>query len=181
MKRISTWGLRATAAALTASACLLGGTTSAQAAQPDRTSAATVPGGAHQYRHVVTGKCLDIRGRSSDDYAVVQQFDCRSGALNQQFVSQFTGTDPTTRLQPRHSGKCVHAHWPSSHVTQLSCQDAPTQRFELIDVGGGAVVLKNQYTGLCLDDAGMADGSRREVRQTTCTGHPSQGWVRQPV
>ncbi|MFD7629768.1 RICIN domain-containing protein [Streptomyces sp. NPDC059851] len=178
MVRTSLLRLRSAALALAAaSACLAGGVTSAQAAQP-----MAVPGGAHQYLNTVTGKCLDVRGESQYTNAVIQQFDCKR-ALNQQFVSQFVGTDTTTRLQPRHSGKCASANgnWPGSLVTQQFCGGGTLERWELVDVGGGAVVVKNASTGLCLDDAGSGGGSRREVRQHVCTYGGTQAWFRLPV
>ncbi|MFJ3922185.1 RICIN domain-containing protein [Streptomyces sp. NPDC090022] len=180
MIRSSLPRLRSGALALAASACLVAGFGSAHAASS--TGAEVVPGGAHQYRNAVTGKCLDVRGGSQDPNAVIQQFDCK-WALNQQFVSQFTGSDPTTRLQPRHSGMCASAagSWPGSYVTQQRCLGGPSERWELVDLGGGAVVVKNAFTGLCLDDAGWSDGSRREVRQAVCRNSGAQVWIRHAV
>jgi hypothetical protein len=58
-----------------------------------------------------TGKCLDVNGVSTADGAVIQQWTCLGGALNQQFTLRkvtYAGNDAHDyQLVARHSGKCV--------------------------------------------------------------------------
>ncbi|MFG2296594.1 RICIN domain-containing protein [Streptomyces sp. NPDC048603] len=180
--------MRSATLALAVTAALTGGIGYAQAApagtpSPSSSSAAAVPGGAHKYVNAATGKCLDIQGASRDPGAVVQQFGCKT-AYHQEFATMFTAADPTTtRMQPRHSGRCIGADGtvPGSRVTQQVCHDGAIQRWELVDLGGSQVAVKNAATGLCLDDGANPSGSRREVRQVVCTGAATQNWVRYAV
>ncbi|MEU3406307.1 RICIN domain-containing protein [Streptomyces sp. NPDC006670] len=181
--------MRAAAVAVAASAALTGGIGYAQAApaamsgapSASQAAVAAVPGGAHKYVNAATGKCLDIQGASRDPGALVQQFDCKSG-YHQRFATLF-GADGLTRMQPQHSGRCIGAEGtvPGSRVTQQVCHDGPTQRWDLVDLGGNQVAIKNAATGLCLDDGANPSGSRRDVRQVVCTGAATQNWVRYAV
>lgn len=190
MSRTTVLRMRSAAVAVAVTAVLTGGIGYAQAApaatssaSASPSSAAAVPGGAHKYVNAATGKCLDIQGASHDPGVPVQQFSCKSG-YHQSFATYFAPTDPTTtRMQPRHSGKCIGADGsaPGSRVTQQVCHDGAIQRWELVDLGGGQVTVKNVATGLCLDDGANPAGSRREVRQVVCTGTATQIWVRHAV
>ncbi|MEV7614597.1 RICIN domain-containing protein [Streptomyces sp. NPDC089799] len=183
MSRTTVFRMRSAALALAASAALIGGVAvQAQAAPaPTGSAAAAVPGGAHKYVNAATGKCLDIQGASRDPGALVQQFSCKTG-YQQEFATLF-GADGLTRMQPRHSGKCIGAAGtaPGSQVTQQVCHDGAIQRWDLVDLGGGQVAVRNAATGLCLDDGANPSGSRREVRQVVCTGSSTQNWVRYAV
>ncbi|MCX5205555.1 hypothetical protein OG897_29355 [Streptomyces sp. NBC_00237] len=92
MKRSAVLGLRSTAAALAASACLVGGATFARA---DPAGGRTAPGSGHEYRSSATATCLDVPAHARELGSSVRPFDCKS-AIDQQHVSTevrtFTGS-----------------------------------------------------------------------------------------
>ncbi|MFG2623038.1 RICIN domain-containing protein [Streptomyces sp. NPDC048507] len=135
--------------------------------------------GQYQFRNAATGKCLDVRAGSKDDGTPLQQFSC-NGKGNQTFIVEFRVDDPTSMLSAQHSYKCMQAvgATPGSQVVQRACDNLSSMRWEFVELGGGSVTIKNMASGLCLDDGGQPSGSRREVRQTVCTGAATQVWGR---
>jgi hypothetical protein len=79
-----------------------------------------------------TGKCLDVNGASTANGAAVQQWQCLSGALNQQYTLRkvtYAGNDTHDfQLVARHSGKCVDVSGvstaPRALVLQWTCNPA---------------------------------------------------------
>ncbi|WP_171166779.1 RICIN domain-containing protein [Streptomyces sp. I05A-00742] len=135
--------------------------------------------GTYSYQNAATGKCLDVRAASRDDGAVIQQFSCKSGG-QQDFNTRPELGQTSSDVRALHSGKCIeplNAH-PGGIIIQRGCTNSYAQRWEFIELGNQTVTIKNVATGLCLDDAGMPSGSRREVRQATCTGTAGQIWQR---
>ncbi|WP_078988906.1 RICIN domain-containing protein [Streptomyces sp. WM6372] len=133
----------------------------------------------YQYVNVATGKCLDIRGGSYYDYTLVQQFNCKKDAAHQQFWTDTILDDPSTEMRPAHSSSCIEPTNLEAGATiiQRVCNHSQGQRWEF-DWSDGRHTIRNRVTGMCLEDAGMPSGSRREVRQMPCNGGPGQLWTR---
>ncbi|MFD7415540.1 RICIN domain-containing protein [Kitasatospora purpeofusca] len=131
----------------------------------------------HSYVNVVQGKCLDIRGASTAEGAVLQEFDCKNDA-NQRFWSD-TGADGATELRVQKSGLCLEPTTLNTYspVVQRACSGAATQRWELLPHGPNAVVFKNVASGLCLQDYYSAGGARRDVNMWQCQESAYQQWV----
>ncbi|KOU47134.1 hypothetical protein ADK55_20480 [Streptomyces sp. WM4235] len=131
-----------------------------------------------QYVNIATGKCLDIRGGSPREDALVQQFNCKNEEY-QKFWSESVLGDPAVDMRPAHvSNLCLQPSGLEAGATiiQKVCNYSPGQRWDFTWADGRATV-KNRLTGLCLEDAGMPSGSRREVRQMPCTSAPGQLWT----
>ncbi|WP_051765987.1 RICIN domain-containing protein [Streptomyces sp. NRRL F-5135] len=132
----------------------------------------------HTYHNLATGKCLDIRGASQNEGAVVQQFTCNS--KDHQEFTQLAAAGGTFTLVARVGKKCVDVQDASTAdgagVRMHTCSGAASQRWTATPVATGAYQIQNVHSGKCLQDAGMPSGSRREVRQATCDGAPAQVW-----
>ncbi|MEV6973028.1 RICIN domain-containing protein [Kitasatospora sp. NPDC093806] len=130
----------------------------------------------HRWANVATGKCLDIRGADVHYDALLQQFSCKV-AGNQKIQTDTYLGDPTTDMRVMHSGMCLEPTGMEAGATivQRTCNYSQGQRWEFTWYDAGATI-KNKVTGLCIDDAGMPSGSRREVRQQPCTAAAGQLW-----
>ncbi|KJK46415.1 hypothetical protein UK14_23400 [Streptomyces sp. NRRL F-4428] len=149
----------------------------AQADSGKSPAAAAVATRSH-WMNLGTGKCLDVRGGSISDAAVIQQFSCKQ-ELHQEFWTDPLIGEPYTFLTPGHA--TVMCLQPTSAgagatIVQRACNYSDGQKWEFTWQNGGALI-KNKATGLCLADAAMPNGSRREVRQLPCTGEAGQLWV----
>lgn len=61
-------------------------------------------------------------------------------------------------------------------IVQRSRAYADGGKWEFVWRNGGEMI-RDKATGLCLTDAGVPNGSRREVRQLPCTGASGQLWI----
>ncbi|GAA3119931.1 RICIN domain-containing protein [Streptomyces goshikiensis] len=149
----------------------------AESPETAATAAVTMTAYRFQYANVVTGKCLDIRGASRYEYGLLQQFNCKE-ELHQEFWSDTVLGDPSVDLKPAHvSNLCLEPSGLEAGATivQRVCNYSQGQRWDF-GWNGSSATVKNRVSGLCLEDAGMPSGSRREVRQMPCTGAPGQLW-----
>ncbi|MFD0358148.1 RICIN domain-containing protein [Streptomyces sp. NPDC127110] len=131
-----------------------------------------------KWANIGTGKCLDVRAGSFSDFAVIQQFSCKD-ELHQKFWTDPLVGEPYTFINPGHATlMCVQPTTLDSSglIVQRSCTHTDGQKWEFIWQNGGALI-KSKVSGLCLADAGMPNGSRREVRQLPCTGEAGQLWL----
>ncbi|MFJ4095408.1 RICIN domain-containing protein [Kitasatospora sp. NPDC089913] len=132
----------------------------------------------HGYANVAAGKCLDIRGNSTADGALLQEFDCKN-ASNQRFWTDTDSADGYTEIRVQRSGLCLEptgAH-PGSIVLQRACTGAAGQRWEIVPKGPGAVVLRHPATGQCLNDYASGVGSERTANMWTCLDNAWQTWA----
>ncbi|RPK41932.1 Endo-1,4-beta-xylanase A precursor [Streptomyces sp. ADI91-18] len=167
------------AAVLSAATVLAAPAQAKPAESPETTATAAVTMTAYrfQYANVATGKCLDIRGASRYEYGLLQQFNCKE-ELHQEFWSDTVLGDPSVDLKPAHvSNLCLEPSGLEAGATivQRVCNYSQGQRWDF-GWNGSSATVKNRVSGLCLEDAGMPSGSRREVRQMPCTGAPGQLW-----
>ncbi|MFI5642366.1 RICIN domain-containing protein [Streptomyces goshikiensis] len=168
------------AAAVLSAATVLAAPVQAKPAESPATAATgavTMAAYRFQYANVATGKCLDIRGASRYEYGLLQQFNCKE-ELHQEFWSDTVLGDSSVDLKPAHVlNLCLEPSGleAGATVVQRVCNYSQGQRWDF-GWNGPSATVKNRVSGLCLEDAGMPSGSRREVRQMPCTGAPGQLW-----
>lgn len=123
-----------------------------------------------------SGKCLDVRGASTEDAAKVVQNTCADGAQSQLLKrEEVAGAgDSDSRFRFLHSDKCLDvraAHTTNSaEVIQYTCTDgAKNQQWEDIYVPRqGGSLLRAHHSGKCLDVRGVSTEDDAEVVQYTC-------------
>ncbi len=130
----------------------------------------------HGYVNVLQGKCLDIRGASTAEGALLQEFDCKNDS-NQRFWTD-TAADGASELRVQKSGLCLEPVTLNAYssIVQRRCSGADTQRWDLAPHGPGTVVIKNRATGLCLEDWYATTGARRDVHMWPCNESAFQQW-----
>jgi hypothetical protein len=87
----------------------------------------SVGGDQYQLINAATGKCLDVKGRSKDDGATIQQFACRNQE-NQKWALRPTGSDAFA-LVGVGSGKCADVE-DDGDVKQRDCDNGASQRWQ---------------------------------------------------
>ncbi|MEU1285277.1 RICIN domain-containing protein [Kitasatospora sp. NPDC005856] len=133
----------------------------------------------HRYENLANAnKCLDVRGASTSEGALLQEFDCKL-ASNQSFWTDTYLGETSTDMKAANSGLCLEPTGMDAGATvvQRRCNYSQGQRWEHVAQASGVLLIKNRATGLCLQDAGAPSGSRREVRQQPCNGTTAQLWV----
>lgn len=133
----------------------------------------------HRYENLAAAnKCLDVRGASTSEGALLQEFDCKL-ASNQFFWTDTYLGETSTDMKAANSGFCLEPTGMDAGATivQRRCNYSQGQRWEHVAQASGVLLIRNRATGLCLQDAGAPSGSRREVRQQPCDGTTAQLWV----
>lgn len=86
--------------------------------------------GFYQIKH--QGKCLDVRGKSTANRAIIQLWQCSNGSSNQAFKP--VGGEPY-QLEAKHSGKCIDVRGYSTDngatIWQYSCHGEDNQLWYL--------------------------------------------------
>ncbi len=126
-----------------------------------------------------SGKAMDVRGTSTADGAVIQQYTRNDGAWQQwQFVSSGSGW---YRLKSRHSGKVLDLwEWSTAdggQFRQYTDLGGTNQQFKLSDSDGGNYVrLTNRHSSktVTVTDRSTADGAT--VTQLTDKNQYNQQW-----
>jgi hypothetical protein len=83
-------------------------------------------GDEYQVSNARTGRCLDVKGRSNDNGAVIQQFTCHDQENQRWRVDRRDGD--TFSLVSVGSGKCADVE-DDGDVRQRDCDDSPGQRW----------------------------------------------------
>jgi hypothetical protein len=83
-------------------------------------------GDEYQVSNARTGRCLDVKGRSDDNGAVIQQFTCHDQENQRWRVGRRDGD--TFSLVSVGSGKCADVE-DDGDVKQRDCDDSPGQRW----------------------------------------------------
>lgn len=124
-----------------------------------------------------SGKCIDIFAGSTDNGALVTQYDCAGYATNQQLQLVDQG-DGSYLIQVKHSGKCIDVADASTAsgaaIIQWTCHGGPNQRFELVSNGGAYHGLRARHSGKCLDVANGSTANGAPLIQWDCHGGPNQ-------
>ncbi|MBU2663712.1 lectin [Actinoplanes bogorensis] len=114
------------------------------------------------------GKCLDVRGPSTDNGTPVQMWDC-VGVANQRWTLTNDG-----RLVG-YGGKCLDVRGPSTAngtpVQMWDCVGVPNQSWVFTD---GEI---HGYAGKCLDVRGPSTDNGTPVQMWDCVGVANQKWV----
>ncbi|QQQ74063.1 RICIN domain-containing protein [Saccharothrix sp. 6-C] len=149
------------------------------------TAAAAVPAAGTTYQVSVknSGMCLDVIGGAVENGALVQQWDCWNGAM-QQWALRASGSGAYALVNVA-TGKCLDIPYGTAEMfvqaQQWSCSGGLMQQWRLVSSGSGTYQLVNVQSGLCLanKDAGKAAGVA--VVQETCTANSNKQWLFTPV
>lgn len=120
-----------------------------------------------------SGKCLDISGSSTADFAQVQVWDC-NGTDAQKFRFQDYDNGYFSIINSK-SGKCLDAYAGGSqrgnHFVQYTCSGAVghNQQFKLGPNGN----LIARHSGLCLDAEGWGSANGTRIIQWDCGNNQS--------
>jgi hypothetical protein len=161
------------AATVTAAMALIGGGVAGAA-----TSA--LAGNNFQLRNVTTGKCADVKDRSTSTFAIIHQWSC-SNEDNQRWAPVDEGNGFLTFHNQR-SGWCMavrdDANVNGAQIIQASCNSsAPGQlwRQVLLDVSGTSWVVSALGKCLEVNRASRDNGARIQI--LTCdTASNAQSW-----
>jgi hypothetical protein len=133
-------------------------------------------------RHAVTGRCVDVRGKSTERGAVIQQWSC-TGNSNQQWLR-----NPVSggfQLIGQGSGLCLDIRTGTSTIpngTPLQLWDCPFSAvWQLRDPFGNTGQYFNPDTGKCIDlaDGSSADGAK--IQMWDCIANDTnQLWTMTP-
>jgi hypothetical protein len=172
----NTWARRfAGFGALAAAATLAMGTLSATAV------ADTSLDGPGDFKSLISrhsGKCLDVKSRSTANGAQIIQWRCHGGT-NQQWGVVPTDDD-YLYLVAANSGKCLDVEGGSqdngANVIQWTCHGGPNQQWKRTDTSNGYFTLTAKHSEKCLDVKSGSTANGAQIIQWTCHGGPNQQW-----
>ncbi|WP_437580104.1 PQQ-dependent sugar dehydrogenase [Sorangium sp. So ce887] len=117
-----------------------------------------------------SGRCLDVKGRSTTPGAVLQIYTC-NGQDNQGF--NFTSAG---ELQVYGGTRCVEAQngrtSPGTKAVIGNCNGQARQQWTMSSAGA----IVHQQSGLCLDVEGRRTTNGTAVQLWTCNGQTNQQW-----
>jgi hypothetical protein len=124
-------------------------------------------------------KCMDVKGNSRSNGAIVQQSSCkRKKGSNQRFQVVSAGGG-TYYFVNRNSGRCLDVKGASTkdgaRLQQYSCKGGNNQRFKLGPGHSPGYQMVGQHSGKCLEVKG-ANRSKAPIVQGGCSGAPNQSW-----
>jgi xyloglucan-specific exo-beta-1,4-glucanase len=94
-----------------------------------------------------------------------------------------TTTTTSSRLQARHSSKCIDVPGASTAsgtgLVQWTCHTGTNQQWATDDMGNGYFRLKVAHSGLCADLSGQSTANGAAVVQASCGAGNSQQWVKE--
>ncbi len=127
-----------------------------------------------------SGKCLDVRGFSTDAGANVQQWSC-GGGPNQHWLFIATG-DRSYQVKSVNSSMSLGVDRNSDSngapIIQWPYLGFANEKWQLKPMGNGYYTLVAASTGKCLDVRGgpSATGDGVDVQQWDCWGGDNQAW-----
>jgi hypothetical protein len=93
------------------------------------------------------------------------------------------GMPTTTRLQARHSGRCLDVPGFSTgagvQLVQWDCGTGSNQQWSTDDIGNGYMRLRVGHSGMCLDLASQSTANAVAVVQAPCGAGNSQQWIKE--
>lgn len=93
------------------------------------------------------------------------------------------GAPTTSRLQARHSSKCMDVPGASNAsgtgLVQWACNSGANQQWAADDLGNGYVRLKAAHSGMCADIASQSTSNGAAIVQASCGAGNSQQWVKE--
>ena len=125
-----------------------------------------------QLRSRGSWKCADVRGPSSADDTVVQQWSCNTPAVSQQSVDLVAdGGVSEMRVRFRNANKCAQAR-SGDTVTQNTCDGGSDQRWKFTERPGGWRI-ESKWNSKCLAATG---GDGTGLTLTACADVAVQLW-----
>ena len=126
-----------------------------------------------------SGKCLDVSGASTDNFASVIQWDCHGGA-NQQWQFVPLG-DGYYRIVARHSGKVLDVYGVTTDdlapIIQYESHGGVNQQWSLELVGDGYYRIVARHSGKALDVLGVSLENGTGIIQYTPHSGENQQWL----
>jgi len=93
------------------------------------------------------------------------------------------GAPTTSRLQARHSSKCMDVPGASTAsgtgLVQWACNGGANQQWAADDLGNGYLRLKVAHSGMCADLASQSTSNSVAIVQAPCGAGNSQQWVKE--
>jgi RHS repeat-associated protein len=153
-------------------------TTSGSATTPSTvraTAVSTVPAAGKtnlQLRARGNWKCADVRGPSSADGTVIQQWSCNTPAVSQQSIDIVDdGGSNQVKIKFRNANKCLQAQADHTVVQSTCVTSAANQRWTFTEVAGGWR-LTTALNGRCLNSA-PSGGDGTGLTMAACAGTPA--------
>lgn len=130
-----------------------------------------------------SGKCVDVRAKSTDPGAVIEQWTCNGGS-NQSFA--LLPADPGyVFIKNDLSGLCLNVAGRSLSdgglIIQWTCGvAAKNDQWRVISNADGTTSFVGHESGLCLEVPGSATSDGVQLDQATCTGGKNQAFSGAP-
>jgi hypothetical protein len=135
-------------------------------------------------RPLHSGKCGDVSGWSTNNGAIVHQWDCHDGN-NQVWRLNYKRSDggnSVWEIRNRHSDKCLDLKdWSTANgaqIQQWSCHGGKNQEWKSITVNGDQRISRfvNMHSGKCLDINGASGANGARFIQWDCHGGNNQSF-----
>ncbi|GAA2674516.1 MULTISPECIES: RICIN domain-containing protein [Actinosynnema] len=146
---------------------------------------AAVPAAGSTYTIAVknSGKCLDVLDGNTANGALVAQWDCWGGTM-QQWTLRGSGSG-TYALVNVATGKCLDIPYGTTEyfvqAQQWSCSGDTMQQWRLTASGSGTYQLVNVASNLCLANKDAGQGLGVAIAQEGCTANSNKQWLFTPV
>ncbi|MYS79181.1 RICIN domain-containing protein [Embleya scabrispora] len=170
-------GMRAKVMAI--AACLVGAALTPTVAAAE-TRPAKLLDGPYTLVNVNSGKCLEIRGDSTENGAAANQWEC-NGSNTQKWYFTLDSASPTTIVNAN-SGKCLEIRGDSmdngAAANQWECNGSGTQYWwpDLFDSQSWTLTNANSFK--CLEIRGDSTDNGAAANQWECNNSNTQKWVR---
>jgi endonuclease/exonuclease/phosphatase family metal-dependent hydrolase len=127
-----------------------------------------------------SGKCVDVKGKSTAKGAIVEQWACNGGS-NQSFSLVPTDSGYYTIRNDR-SGLCLNVDGRSladgGAIIQWTCGvAAKNDQWKPVPVAGGRYALVARHSGLCLDVPRHSTADGVQLEQWDCNGGDNQSFA----
>lgn len=134
-----------------------------------------------QIKNQNSGKCLDVKGASRSNEALVVQYTCDRFKSNQLWRFERAPGSWYDRLIVLHSGKCLDIRHssqdPTTDAIQYTCTQ-PAQLNQLFDFDMATHQITVLHSAQCLSIENDSKSNTAQVHQTRCNlDSPSQKWL----
>lgn len=145
----------------------------------------------YHYANYNSGKCADVRDRSTSDKALLQQYTCQTGPthLNQLFRWESYDGSGYYSIIAAHSDKCLdvrdRSHLDGAVVQQYTCHQGPNQQWSITGGPFGGTPspgpnkwyrIHNRNSGKCLEVNLGSENNNALLVQRTCNASHQQLW-----
>ncbi|WP_158602302.1 RICIN domain-containing protein [Cohnella endophytica] len=137
-----------------------------------------VSGNTYKIINLNSGKALDVKGQSTADGAIIQQWPYNGGNNQKWVFTQVTGG--YWKIKNVNSGKYMDINGASTADGAANIQWPDTggtnQQWQLIDAGNGYYKIKNRNSGKVLDISGASTADGAQDIQWPDNGGTNQMW-----